>query len=49
VGLDVIGGQLTEVNVTSPTGLQDLARFTHSQPAARVLEWVECRAAALKT
>jgi glutathione synthase len=49
VGLDVIGGQLTEVNVTSPTGLQELARFTHSQPAARVLEWVECRAEALKT
>jgi glutathione synthase len=49
VGLDVIGGKLTEVNVTSPTGLQELARFTESQPAARVLEWIECRAALVKT
>ena len=49
VGLDVIGGKLTEVNVTSPTGLQELARFTDSQPASRVLEWIECRAALLKT
>lgn len=49
VGLDVIGGKLTEVNVTSPTGLQELARFTHSQPAARVLEWIECRVALLQT
>ena len=27
VGIDVIGGHLTEINVTSPTGLQELARF----------------------
>jgi glutathione synthase len=27
VGIDVIGGYLTEINVTSPTGLQELARF----------------------
>ncbi len=27
VGIDVIGGFLTEINVTSPTGLQELARF----------------------
>ena len=28
VGIDVIGGKLTEVNVTSPTGVQELKRFT---------------------
>ncbi len=27
VGIDVIGGFLTEINVTSPTGLQEVARF----------------------
>ncbi|MCZ8150148.1 MAG: glutathione synthase, partial [Roseomonas sp.] len=27
VGIDVIGGYLTEINVTSPTGLQEIARF----------------------
>ena len=26
-GIDVIGGYLTEINVTSPTGLQQIARF----------------------
>ncbi len=27
VGIDVIGGYLTEINVTSPTGLQEIDRF----------------------
>ena len=27
VGIDVIGGNLTEINVTSPTGVQELERF----------------------
>jgi glutathione synthase len=27
VGIDVIGGFLTEINVTSPTGLQEVGRF----------------------
>jgi glutathione synthase len=26
VGLDVIGGMVTEINVTSPTGVQELQR-----------------------
>ena len=43
MGLDVIGGRLTEVNVTSPTGIQELARFTASGPEAKVLAWVEAR------
>lgn len=44
VGLDVIGERLTEVNVTSPTGIQELARFTKSQPEDRVIQWIEERA-----
>lgn len=27
VGIDVIGGLMTEINVTSPTGLQEIARY----------------------
>jgi len=41
VGLDVIGERLTEVNVTSPTGIQELGRFTSSTPSDRVIEWAE--------
>ena len=34
-GIDVIGDWLTEINVTSPTGLQEIARFdgTHLEQA----------------
>ena len=41
VGLDVIGGKLTEVNVTSPTGIRQMARFDGNDPAERVIEWAE--------
>ncbi len=41
VGLDVVGGHLTEVNVTSPTGIRQLASLTGTDPAARVIEWIE--------
>jgi glutathione synthase len=41
VGLDVIGERLTEVNVTSPTGIQELGRFTGTKPAERVIAWTE--------
>jgi glutathione synthase len=41
VGLDVIGGKLTEVNVTSPTGIQQLSRHVGRDVAADVIEWVE--------
>ncbi len=37
VGLDVIGGKLTEVNVTSPTGLRQMAELTGHNLAARTL------------
>lgn len=44
VGLDVIGGRLTEVNVTSPTGIQQMTRFDGVDYPGRVIEWVERRA-----
>lgn len=48
VGLDVIGGRLTEVNVTSPTGIQELSRFEGTDPEGRVIAWTEARARALR-
>ena len=44
VGLDVIGGKLTEVNVTSPTGIQQLSQHQNRDAAADVIQWVERRA-----
>ena len=43
VGLDVIGGLLTEVNVTSPTGIQQMSRLNGVNLCARVIDWVETR------
>ncbi len=45
VGLDVIGGRLTEVNVTSPTGIQQLSRHEGKDRAADVIAWAEKRSA----
>jgi glutathione synthase len=44
VGLDIIGERLTEVNVTSPTGIQQLGRIEGTHPEDRVIEWIERRA-----
>lgn len=44
VGLDVIGGKLTEVNVTSPTGIQQLSRHQGRDVAEDVIKWVERKA-----
>ena len=41
VGLDVIGSCLIEVNVTSPTGIQEASRLTGNNLAAEVLKFVE--------
>lgn len=41
VGLDLIAERLIEVNVTSPTGLQELGRLTGRKPEDEVIEWVE--------
>lgn len=46
VGLDVIGGKLTEVNVTSPTGIQQMSRLSGESCEAPVLAWLEDRAGA---
>jgi glutathione synthase len=43
VGIDVIGGWLTEINVTSPTGLQELERFDGVNATARIWEAIERR------
>jgi glutathione synthase len=48
VGLDVIGERLTEVNVTSPTGIQELREFTKTDPEGRVIAWLEARVEALR-
>ncbi len=41
VGLDVIGDALTEVNVTSPTGIQEMSRFDDIDYSDRVIAWLE--------
>ncbi|MCA3487317.1 MAG: glutathione synthase [Rhodobacter sp.] len=46
VGIDVIGDWLTEINVTSPTGLQEMERFDGTNGAARIWEVIEARRAA---
>src|SRR5262249_11773836 len=43
VGIDVIGGYLTEVNVTSPTGVREIDRLSGAQLEARILDWIEAR------
>jgi glutathione synthase len=48
VGLDMIGGKLTEVNVTSPTGIQELSRHQDRDVAADVIAWVERRSEELE-
>ncbi|MEJ6392541.1 glutathione synthase [Gymnodinialimonas sp. 2305UL16-5] len=47
VGIDVIGGWLTEINVTSPTGIQELERFDDVNIAAKIWDAVEARVAAM--
>ena len=45
VGIDVIGEFLTEINLTSPTGLQELERFNGVNGAALIWEAIEARRA----
>ena len=45
VGIDVIGGWLTEINVTSPTGLRELERFDGVNVTAKIWEAIEARRA----
>ncbi|MGI9501399.1 MAG: glutathione synthase, partial [Geminicoccaceae bacterium] len=41
VGIDVIGDWLTEINVTSPTGLQEIGRFDGVSLEARIWDAIE--------
>jgi glutathione synthase len=45
VGIDVIGNWLTEINVTSPTGIQELERFDGTNAAERIWQAIEARRA----
>jgi glutathione synthase len=40
VGIDIIGGYLTEVNVTSPTGIREIDRFNNVCLGEQVIQWV---------
>ena len=43
VGIDVIGDYLTEINVTSPTGIQELERFSKINAAEKMWQAIEAR------
>jgi len=43
VGIDVIGDYLTEINVTSPTGIQEIQRFDGTDIAALLWDAIEKR------
>ena len=46
VGIDVIGGKwLTEINVTSPTGIVAIDRFNGTDTGAKILDAIERRLA----
>ena len=46
VGIDVIGEYLTEINVTSPTGIQEIDRFDGVSLEAKIWDAIEARFAA---
>ena len=46
VGIDVIGGMLTEINVTSPTGIVALDRFNGTATPAMIWDSIDARLAA---
>ncbi len=43
VGIDVIGDYLTEINLTSPTGIQELERFDGVNVAGAIWDAIEAR------
>lgn len=45
VGIDIIGDYLTEINVTSPTGIQELERFDGGNIAEKIWIAIEARCA----
>ena len=49
VGIDVIGGKwLTEINVTSPTGIVAIDQFNGTDTAARIWDAIDARFSAMK-
>ncbi len=46
VGIDVIGDYMTEINVTSPTGIQEIARLDGIEIAPKIWDAIEARYAA---
>lgn len=48
VGLDVIGDYLTEVNVTSPTGVQEITRLYGTRLEVEMIDWIEGAAEGLE-
>ncbi len=48
VGLDFIGNKLTEVNVTSPTGIQELSQHAKRDVAEDVIHWLEVHASEMR-
>lgn len=49
VGIDVIGGEwLTEINVTSPTGIMSIDKFNGTDTPGRIWDALEVRVAGLK-
>ena len=45
VGIDIIGDYLTEINVTSPTGIQELERFDGINTAEKIWQVIEAKRA----
>ena len=43
VGIDVIGDYLTEINVTSPTGIREVKRFGGADSAVLIWDAIEER------
>ena len=46
VGIDVIGDWLTEINVTSPTGIQEIDRFDGVNIEAAIWDRIEAKVGA---
>ena len=45
VGIDVIGDWITEINVTSPTGIQEIGRLNNDNLAAKIWDAIEAKVA----
>lgn len=43
VGIDIIGGYLTEINVTSPTGIREIDRLSNLRLGETVVRWLETK------